>query len=102
MKKIYISGAITDVPNDNKEAFEKAETFLREKGYEPVNPHKLDHSNDVTHADHMHTDLQELLACDGVYFLQGWRYSTGAKVEMAVALAIDLDIDFEPKELEVV
>ncbi len=101
MHEVYISGAISDVPNNNRDEFEKAEIMLRDKGYEVINPLKLNHKEDATHAEYMRTDLTEMLKCDGVYFLKSWRYSDGAQVEMVTALACGLNIDFEQREFEI-
>ncbi len=38
-KKIYISGKMTGIENLNREKFEVAEKFLRDNGFDPVNPH---------------------------------------------------------------
>jgi hypothetical protein len=41
-EKIYISGKITDIEDEAPALFEQAENALKEKGYDTVNPIKLD------------------------------------------------------------
>ena len=64
MKKVYICGPITGYSNLNREAFDAAEKILLEKGFDPVNPHKicahLDHKVN-SHADYMRVCIAHLL-----------------------------------------
>jgi hypothetical protein len=41
MKKFYICGPITEMPNQNREAFAEMEKFINSIGHIAVNPHKL-------------------------------------------------------------
>jgi len=94
--KIFISGRISDMDNLNKEAFEKAEKLLREKGHQPINPHKIpDPNKEYTYAEYMKIDLRALLDCEGIYMLNDWEKSKGACIENIVATIIDLKIFYE-------
>jgi hypothetical protein len=85
--KIYISGKIGNLPDRNIPKFEEAERLIRALGYEPVNPHKLDHSgHGKTWEEYMHVDLAALKECDAIYVLDDWKDSPGAKVEVRMAL----------------
>jgi hypothetical protein len=66
MKKIYISGKITNNAN-YKADFEAAEFALKIAGFQPVNP-----------AEEQLTDGATW--CDAIYMLNGWRESVGARV----------------------
>lgn len=116
-EKVYIAGPISGYTNKNREAFEAAEKELKENGYFPVNPHKLDHdtaeemelhnelsisnnpnckkedlpySEEEIHAAYMKTDLAELLTCDAIIFLEGWEKSKGAMIEFNTAKAANI------------
>ena len=70
MKKIYISGKITDNPNYKAE-FEAAELALKIAGFQPVNPAEEHH---------------------------GWRESAGAKIEHKLARDLGIEIIYEIKK----
>jgi nucleoside 2-deoxyribosyltransferase len=87
--KIYISGKITGLTiEEATEKFEDAEIMLKEKGYEVVNPMKLEHNHDKTWESYMREDLKAMLDCDGIYILDNWKSSEGAKLEIAIALRL--------------
>jgi nucleoside 2-deoxyribosyltransferase len=88
--KIYISGPITGMPNDNREAFTKAESFLRSEGLEPVNPFTFPHDHDKTWASFMREDIRELTKCQMIYMLAGWEKSRGARIEFRLAQDLDM------------
>lgn len=81
-KKIYISGKINGLPAIYSQMlFERAEKFLAENGYEPVNPWKIDKAGCKHFDDYLMADLEELRKCDGIYMLANWRVSNGSHVE---------------------
>ena len=45
--KIYISGQISGMPNNNFEAFREAEENIAEKGHVAINPHTVDRKSVV-------------------------------------------------------
>ena len=91
MNKVYISGAITGIDNylDN---FQRAEDHLKSKGYDVINPCKLEHNHNQSYEEFMKADLKALLDCDGIYMLKGWDKSTGATCEYEVALICNIEI----------
>jgi len=91
-KKIYISGRITGIEHEAAAIFAKAEKELRAKGFEPVNPTTLNHEHDKTWEAYMKVCIYALLVCDGIYMLENWGYSKGAKIEYDIAEAIGLEI----------
>ena len=93
-KKIYISGGITGNKNAQSD-FEGAEFFLRAKGFNVVNPMKLDHSNATKWEDYMKLDIAELMKCDAIYLLNSWQTSRGATIEHNLALSIGITVFFE-------
>lgn len=95
-KKVYISGAIAH--HDLKErmlVFRNAEQYLRKKGYEPVNPFKNGLPQEAHWREHMRADIMMLLQCDGIYMLNGWELSKGAKLELDVASSCGIKVFYE-------
>lgn len=94
--KIYISGKITGT-TDYMERFERAEHELTTRGFEVVNPAKENaHLPEGTPwKTYMAESLRLLLYCDAIYMLEGWSDSRGARIEIDVACACDLQIFHE-------
>ena len=122
-KRIYISGAVSDIDyNEAQARFNAAQAALEARGgYEVVNPLNLMKwaikgvekgfmGDDVLYIEHkdsgrrravsldefwrecMVVCLRELLRCDAIYMLNNWRTSRGARVELAVAVELGLEI----------
>jgi hypothetical protein len=92
MKKIYISGKITGIEAQAAQLFEQAETDIRNAGFEPVNPMKLNHNHDKSWESYMKADLKALLDCDGIFMLNNWTDSKGALIELDLALKLKIPI----------
>lgn len=113
MRRIYISGPMSGIPNFNASAFNNAERKLRNAGWFPINPIAVDalhgdtyekeRSTGVWISDHrtkyLKRDLEMIMSdtdpIDAVYMLRGWTNSRGATVENAVARALDKEIYYE-------
>ena len=95
-KRVYISGAITGT-TDYMERFEKAENYLKSKGYSVVNPAKVNAQmpEDTTYEEYMKMSFCLLSLCDVAYFLNGWRNSNGANKEYRYALEHSIKAIFE-------
>lgn len=97
MKKVYISGRISDLPREQyMKMFGIAETMLRDKGYKPVNPTRFWLSRwykqltrivggETAYRVVLLYDLWRLLRCDLIYKMPGWQQSKGANIESCVA-----------------
>jgi nucleoside 2-deoxyribosyltransferase len=90
--KVYLSGPMTDVPDNNEPAFRAAAAALRRQRYEVVVPHELDnHDRDSkTWGDFMARDIK-LIAdgdFDGIVLLPGWEKSKGARLELTLMLLL--------------
>ena len=96
MSKIYISGPITGT-TDYMERFEKAENYLKSKGYSVVNPAKVNAQmpEDTTYEEYMKMSFTMLDMCQCIYMLEGWHKSTGANRELGYAMAKDMTIIHE-------
>lgn len=86
MKTIYIAGKITGLPMDEvKQKFQVAEDHFTSKGYQVINPLKLEHNHDKSWASYMMACLQALIPCDEVAALHDHYASPGAIIEIAFA-----------------
>lgn len=92
-QKIYISGKITGLtPEEAFNLFNNAEIYLKEKGFEVINPMTIPHDHDKTWLNYMRNDLKALLDCDALFMLYNWKDSKGAKVEHDLAESLGLEI----------
>lgn len=89
---VYLSGPISNRPNQNREAFAAAAEQLRSLGLTVVNPHELFDwaAEPLPWAAYMREDLKALLLCDRILMLRGWKQSRGARLERIVAEAVGI------------
>ena len=92
MKTIYIAGPITNIPN-YKANLDKAEQFLKSKGWTVVNPSILPEG--FKQEQYMKVCFEMLDWCDTVYFLSGWAKSKGSCQEFEYADARKMNMIFE-------
>lgn len=117
--RLYLSGAMTGLPDHNRPAFDEAAKRLREQGHFVINPAELSalfatplgletafrvyndpsdsSTEDVNRLNNiaeqvMQADLAAVRSCDAIYLLRGWETSRGAKRELAEAIAHGLTI----------
>ena len=98
--KVYISGAITNVPN-YKELFAKAKQELESAniGIECVDPSCLHEG--MTYKQYIDITLEMLKSCDAIFILENWRDSKGVSLELAYARTVGLEIYFQEVGYEV-
>lgn len=94
--KVYISGPITG-QNNYRERFAAAEELLKKSGYEPINPAEelAEMPKNTTHKEYMEKAIALLACCEGIYMLEGWENSKGARIEFEYAAINKLTICFE-------
>lgn len=96
--KLYIAGPIANIHNGNREKFQEASLFVKNLGFETVVPFDIppvEHPGELcpigpiagehTAPCYIKSDLIEMLKCDGVVFIPGWEYASGAMLEFQVA-----------------
>lgn len=94
--KIYIAGSITNNPNYEKQ-FAEAEKYFTEKGCEVFNPAK---NKEDCYKDYIDTGLKQLMRCDAICMLSGYKKSKGASLEIKYAKAVGIPIIYKMPEAE--
>ena len=89
---IYLAGPMTGHPDFNYPAFNAEAARLRAIGYRVENP--AENPVQTTWQTYMRQALAQLVKCDAVALLPGWKASRGARIENQ--LAIDLGIPARP------
>jgi hypothetical protein len=102
---------MTGMPEYNYPAFMRAEADLQVMGYEVANPARVDelfpivcgHTTKVDGCEdclsrnwtwYMRKTIAMMLDCDGVALLDRWHASRGAKIEVQLADALDMPVEF--------
>jgi hypothetical protein len=93
VKRIYIAGPMTGLPELNFPAFHAAAADLRAQNYDVVNPAEIC-PDPAPWEECMKRDLVQMLTCDGAHFLPGWEKSRGATLEFVIASQLGFDISF--------
>lgn len=91
MKKLYLSGAITNNPEYKKQFTRKYREL--EENYIVLSP--LFINANLEWKEYMHIDLAMIDVCDVVYMMKGWKNSRGAKIEEVYAQFKDKEIIYE-------
>lgn len=105
-KKVFISGKMSELDSEfYKSEFKRAEKYLIDEGYEPVNPCNLAVPSD--YAGQLLVSLGELAKCDAIFLMNNWVDSNGARCEYWFAKGMgievindDYEVDNEVQELE--
>lgn len=92
MKRVYLSGPMSGLPDHNFPAFNAEAARLRALGYDVVNPVDINPDPGTPWHECLRHDLAALLTCDTLALLPGWQGSTGAHLEMHVAHRIAMPI----------
>lgn len=103
--RIYISGAITSLPlSEAIENFEITETVLRQNGWEPISPIRLNKISSYgtcpTWEDAMQKNILALKNCESIYMQAGWKKSAEACIEHEIAMDNNMNIYYELGEID--
>lgn len=84
----YLNGPMSGLPEYNFPAFAAAARFLRVRGLTIVSPHEKGSEADTgrSYVSYLKEDAVLLAACDAIILLPGWPTSTGARMELELAL----------------
>lgn len=94
--KIYVAGPMTGLPDLNFPAFHAAAAHLRAQGHTVINPAEINPDTTAAWEDCMRRDIAELVTCDGIHLLPGWRVSRGARLEHHIATSLGLMVTLHP------
>lgn len=90
--KVYVAGKITGLAN-YKELFNEAVEQLQAEGHTVMNPSVL--SSGFAQDEYMKICYSMIDVCDGVFFLNNWRDSEGAKLEHVYSVSFDKWIRYQ-------
>lgn len=91
MKRVYIAGPMSGLPELNYPAFHAAAADLRAQGYEVENP--AEGPAEASYEAYLCRGLLQMLTCDTVALLPGWERSRGARIEHQVAQQLGMRIE---------
>ena len=92
LKRIYLAGPMSGLPDFNYPAFHAAAAVLRAQGHHVENPAENPAPTCGTWQGYMRMSLRQIAACDCLCMLPGWRASRGARIEHGLALDLDLEV----------
>lgn len=98
--KVYISGSITGT-KDYQKRFARAEDYLRQQGFEVINPAKVLEPLPVstTWEEYMKITIVLLEQCDMVFMLKNWKKSNGAVLEQEHASNLGIHTIYEKEAM---
>ncbi|MFJ4168357.1 DUF4406 domain-containing protein [Paenarthrobacter sp. NPDC089714] len=91
---LYLAGPMSGLPAFNYPSFDAAAKQLREAGFEVLNPAENSAPEGAEWVDYMKLAIGQLAQADAVAFLAGAGNSKGARIEMR--LAVDLEMRVRP------
>lgn len=99
--KIYISGKITGLPIEiARIRFKAAGIRINIMGHESVNPMELTpYDENKSWNDYMIDDIKLLFDCDGIYMIDNWKESKGARIEHNIAIETGKVIFYQSSEI---
>lgn len=90
-RRVYVSGPMTGIPDDNFPLFNATSEELRNQGWDVENPAEKGIIPGWEWADYLRYDIIRLCGCTAIYTLPGWENSRGARLEMHVAQALGIE-----------
>jgi hypothetical protein len=90
MRRIYLAGPMTGIPDFNYPAFHAEAARLRQLGYHVENPAEGNVPPCGTWVGYMRNAIQQLMTCEAVALLPNWQKSRGALIEHGLAVNLGL------------
>lgn len=94
--RVYLAGPMTGYVDWNFPAFNAAAASLRANGAEVVNPAEHGIVEGAEWADYLRFDIAKIAICESIALLPGWSKSRGAVLEVYVARALGMPLQFLP------
>ena len=92
MKKVYVSGPMTGLPEMNFPAFNEAAAALRSRGWEVVSPVEINPDPTADWLTCIVADLEAMRGCTAIALLPGAVHSRGACIERHAAVRLGMDV----------
>lgn len=92
MKRIYIAGPMSGLPDLNYPYFNQVAAVLRQLGHHVENPAENSEPPSKSWADYMRMAVRQLATCDTVVLLPNWELSKGACIEHRLAHDLGLQL----------
>jgi hypothetical protein len=90
--RLYIAGPMTGIHQLNFPAFHAAAARLRAAGFDVVNPAEINVDPSMGWATCMRADIAQLVTCDAIAMLAGWKNSRGATLEHHIATQLGMEV----------
>lgn len=91
-RRIYIAGPMAGLPDLNFPAFHAEAKRLSTLGHDVVNPAEINADPPGGWSACMRADIAQLVTCDALALLPGWRLSRGATLEHHIASALGMQV----------
>ena len=91
MKRIYLSGPMTNMLDLNFPLFHSTADSLRAVGHIVINPAELNPDTGAW-SQCMRRDIKALMDCDTIAALPGWQNSRGASLEVHIGKALGMRV----------
>lgn len=96
IRRLYICGPMSGLPDFNYPAFNAEARRLRGMGYQVENP--AENPEQTGWDAYMRVSVRQMLTCDAVVILPGWGRSRGATIERSLAIDLGMPV-LEPREV---
>jgi hypothetical protein len=100
MTRVYLSGPMTGIPDNNFPAFREWAARLRADGYDVVSPAEIEEAGSWEMC--LRKDMRELPTCDAIALMPGWERSKGAHLELHVAHRLGMEVMHLPLQFDLV
>jgi len=89
--KVYLSGPVTGLPENNRPIFQHYTERLKSAGFETITPTTIVPEGTEWHAA-MKICISAMMDADIVIMLSGWPHSKGASLEHRIARDLEIPV----------